>query len=237
GMELHADKPGMVGVFDDFGQHAVRRHAGEAHAVLFEPRLVPSVDLVTMAVALGNIDLAVNIRHATAAFQQRRIGAKPHGAAEVAADAPLLQLVALEPFRHQADYGLRRRAEFAGVRLGDAAQVSRRLDHRHLHAEADAEIGHVALAGELRRTDLAFGAALAEPAGHQDAVDMPQERRRILALEHFAFDPVEIDLDLVGDAPVGQRLDQRLIGILEAGVLADDRDGHGAFGVADAFVD
>ena len=60
---------------------------------------------------------------------------------------------------------------------GDAGQVARRLDHRHLHAEADAEIRHVALAGELRRLDLALGAALAEAAGHQDAVDVLQERR------------------------------------------------------------
>jgi hypothetical protein len=37
GMELHADEPGMVLIFDDLRQHAVGRHAGEAHAVLLEP--------------------------------------------------------------------------------------------------------------------------------------------------------------------------------------------------------
>ncbi len=34
-----------------------------------------------------------------------------------------------------------------------------------------------------------------------------------------------------------QRLDQRLIGVLHAGVLADDRNGHVAFRIADALVD
>src|SRR6266849_4617494 len=34
GVELHADKPGMVGVFDNFREQSVGRHAGKAHAVL-----------------------------------------------------------------------------------------------------------------------------------------------------------------------------------------------------------
>jgi hypothetical protein len=50
-----------------------------------------------------------------------------------------------------------------------------RLDHRHLHAEADAEERHVALARELDRVDLALGAALAEAARHQDAVHVARD--------------------------------------------------------------
>ena len=103
--------------------------------------------------------------------------------------------------------------------------------------KADAEIRHVALARELRRADLAFGAALAEAAGHQDAVDVFEERRGVFVFEHLALDPVEIDLDLVGDAAVAQRLDQRLVGVLHAGVLANDGDGDRAFGVAHALID
>ncbi len=106
-----------------------------------------------------------------------------------------------------------------------------------MHAEADAEIRHVALSGELRRADLALGAALAEAAGHQDAVDMLEKRRGILVLEHFALDPVEIDLHLVGDAAMRQRLDQRFIGVLHAGIFADDGDGDVAFGIAHPLVD
>ena len=133
--------------------------------------------------------------------------------------------------------GSRRRRELGRVGLGDAAQIARRLDHRHLHAEADAEIRHVALARELRRADLALGAALAEAARHQDAVDVFEERRRVLLLEHLGLDPVEIDLHLVGDAAVRERLDQRFVGVLHAGVLADDGDRDLAFRIADALVD
>ena len=66
---------------------------------------------------------------------------------------------------------------------------------------------------------------------------MLEERRRVLVLEHLALDPVEIDLHLVGDAAVGQRLDQRFVGVLHAGVFADDRDRDLAFRIADALVD
>ena len=89
----------------------------------------------------------------------------------------------------------------------------------------------------MRRADLALGAALSEAAGHQNAVDVLEERCRVFALEHFAFDPVEVDLDLVGDAAVGERLDQRLIGVFEAGIFADDGNRHIAFRVANALVD
>ena len=56
-------------------------------------------------------------------------------------------------------------------------------------------------------------------------------------LEHLGFDPVEIDLHLVGDAAVRERLDQRLVGVLHAGIFADDGDRDVAFRIADALVD
>ena len=55
--------------------------------------------------------------------------------------------------------------------------------------------------------------------------------RRIAALEDLALDPVELDPHVIGHAAVGQRLDQRFVGVLEAGVFADDRDRHLAFGI------
>ncbi len=56
----------------------------------------------------------------------------------------------------------------------------------------------------------------------------------ILALEHFGLDPVELDADLVCDPAVVQRLDERLVGVLHARVLADDGDGDFALGIVDA---
>ena len=37
---------------------------------------------------------------------------------------------------------------------------------------------------------------------------MFEEGRGVLALEDLGLDPVEIDLDLVGNSAVGERLDQ-----------------------------
>src|SRR6478735_4052793 len=206
--------------------------------MLLEAVLVGGVDLVAVAMALGNLGrAAIDLRDAAAAVERRGIGAETHRAAEIAGLGALLELVAAQPFGHQADQRLLGRAELGGVGVLDADEVSCGFDHRHLHAEADAEIWHVALARELRRADLAFGAALAEAARHQNAVDVLEERRGIFLLEDLAFDPVEIDLHLVGDAAMRERLDQRLIRILHAGVFADDGDGDVALGITDALVD
>jgi hypothetical protein len=52
-------------------------------------------------------------------------------------------------------------------------------DHRHLHAEADAEYGNLALAGIAPRLDLALRRRAARAARLQDAVDAHQELRRV----------------------------------------------------------
>src|SRR6202023_1105347 len=106
-------------------------------------------DLVAVAVALGNLGGAVDAPGLAAAQEDRRIGAEPHGAAEVAVAAAPVQLVALHPFGHQADHRLGSEADLGRIGFPDAAQIARRLHHRHLHAEADAEIRHVPLAREL----------------------------------------------------------------------------------------
>ena len=123
-------------------------------------------------------------------------------------DSPaLFQHVALQPLRHQTDDRLVGRTEFARRGLVDAGQRTRRLDARHLHAETDAEIGHLAFTRELGRKYLAFRSALAEATGHQDAVDLFQPGRRVFLFEDFAFDPVELDAHTVGHAAMRQRLD------------------------------
>ena len=200
-MELHADEPGMVGDLDDLRQHAVGRHAGEPQPAALQPLLVVDVHLVAVAVALADRGRAVDLaRPALPGCSTRLVGAEPHRAAEIAAGLARLQLVAAHPFGHQADHRLRARAELGRAGALHAGQIARRLDHRHLHAEADAEKRHLALAREARRLDLALRAALAEAAGHQDAVHAFQMLDRVLALEDLGVDPVELDPHIVGDA-------------------------------------
>src|SRR5262249_41487839 len=191
-----------------------------------------------VAVALGDLACAViDLGYAAAALENCRIGAKPHGAAEIAVHAADLQFVALHPLGHQADHRLGSGAEFRGVRLLDATKIARRFDDGHLHTKANPEIGDLALARELDGPDLAFRAALTEAARHQNSIHVLEKWRRIPLLEHVGFDPIEIDAHLVGDAAVGERLDQRLIGVLEPGIFADDGNRHIAFRIANALVD
>src|SRR6185503_1360972 len=118
-VKLHADKPGMVLVFDDLRQNAIGRHSGEAHAALFEASLVRSIDLVTMTMPFGNFSHPINLRYTAATREHRIVSAEPHGAAEIAARAPLLQLVTFKPFRHQADDRLGRCTELGRVGVLD----------------------------------------------------------------------------------------------------------------------
>src|SRR5437868_4447142 len=119
-MVLYADEPGMVRDLDDLGQDAVGRHAREPQSHLLKPVFVVDVDLIAMAVALADDVLAVDIVHLGSASQVSRIGAEPHGAAHVAVDRALLDLVALDPFGHQADHRMVSRAELARRGILDA---------------------------------------------------------------------------------------------------------------------
>src|ERR1700691_2317982 len=234
GMELNADEPGMVGEFDDLGQRAVGRHAGKPHSGLFQPGFVVDVDLVAVAVALADLGLAVDLGDAAAGQKLRRISAEAHGATQIAVDLALFQRVALHPFGHEADHRLGAGTELGRARAVQAREMARRLDHRHLHAEADAEIRYFPVPREPCRLDLALGAAFAEAARNQNAVDAFEMHDRVFLLEDFRIEPVELDPDIVGYPAMGQRLGQRFIAVGQMGVFAHHGDGDRAFGLTDA---
>ena len=71
-VELDADKPRMIGEFDRLWQEAVGRHAGEHKALLFETRAIGGVDLVAVAVALGDFGIAIN--GGDPRSEERRVG-------------------------------------------------------------------------------------------------------------------------------------------------------------------
>src|SRR5581483_11106750 len=80
---------------------------GETQSLLLEPVLVGGIDFIAMTMALRNFGGAAIDRRDTAATPQAcRIGAKPHRSAEIAVLRPLFQLIAAQPFGHQADNGL-----------------------------------------------------------------------------------------------------------------------------------
>src|SRR5262249_13673142 len=117
--------------------------------MLLEPPLVAGIDLVAVAVALGNLGCAVvNLRYPAAALKDRRIGAEAHGAAEIAVHTARLEFVALHPLGHQSDHRLGSRTEFGRVCFLDAAEIARRFDDGHLRPAANPEIRQLALARE-----------------------------------------------------------------------------------------
>src|SRR6266481_4767404 len=124
-----------------------------------------------MAMPLADMGRAVDLRRAALWREHRLIRAEPHGPAEITARFAALQRVAARPFRHQPDHRMIAPAELAGARAIEVREMPRRLDHRHLQAETDPEIGQTALAGKPRRFDHALRPALAEAARNENAVN------------------------------------------------------------------
>src|SRR5436190_22147223 len=75
GMILDSDKPWMVRNFDRLGQESIGRHPGKAQADRFKALFVVGVDLITVAVALGDPHRAVDFRDLAAGRQNRLISA------------------------------------------------------------------------------------------------------------------------------------------------------------------
>src|SRR5690606_10848222 len=172
------------------------------------------VDLVAVAVAFDNHIGAIAFAGLTAGFQRTLLGAQAHGAAKVGGLVAGLHFAGSGlPLGDQADYGvLGGLVELGGVGIVPAQHIAGEFDDSHLHAQADAQIGDLVLAGIAHGGDLAFHAAQAEAAGHQDGIHVFQLAGAIL-LDGFRVDIAHVDLGAALDAGVAQGLDQRLVGV------------------------
>ena len=120
------------------------------------------------------------------------------------------------------------------IGVGDAADVARVFDRCPLEAVADPEVGHAALARDGRGAHHAAGAAVAEAAGHENAVGAVEELLAARLLERFGLDPSDVHAQPVLEAAVVERLVEALVGILVADVLADDVNGDFVVRMLDA---
>ena len=216
-MELHADIEIVRGIFDGFAEVPVGGRPRDHHAVFLKLLAVIVVELKPMAVPFGDLFLpAVRPLH-DGADDLAGIGAEPHGAAQL--DAVLIG--------HEIDdVVLALRLEFGRVGVRVPQHVARELDRRDLHAETDAEIRHVVFAGVLRRQNHPFDAAVSEPAGNDDPVCVPQLLGDVVAGQRFGVHPVDLHLGVVLVPPVGERLRDGEIGVVQLHVLAAKRDLH-----------
>ena len=124
---------------------------------------------------------------------------------------------------------------FGGVGIREAAHVARELDGRPLEPVADAEKRDPPLPRASGRAHHAARAAIAEPAGHQDAHRRPSSSRGPSScLQRLGIDPRDVDAQPMLEPAVGQRFVEALVGILQPDVLADDVNRDLVVGVADA---
>src|SRR5262245_10540660 len=108
----------------------------------------------------------------------------------------------------------RPRSELRGVRPREAAHVTGVLDHRALHAEADAEVRHVPLSRVADGLDLPLDAAITEAAGHPDAIEPLNVAGEPPAPKRLRAKPDKVNRNLVADAAVGRGLVEALVGFL-----------------------
>ena len=84
--------------------------------------------------------------------------------------------------------------------------------------------GTSCVAGVANGADLALEGALAEAAGHQDAVHVAEHLFDVAVVEVFAIDQMHVGVAVVVHAGVVERLDDRQVRIGQADVLAHDGD-------------
>src|SRR5690606_25187847 len=106
---------------------------------------------------------------------------------------------------HEVDDGiLRTDVESRAVRLVIADDISGKFDTHDLHAQAEAEIGDLVLAGEAGSNDFAFDAAIAEAARHDNSVDLLQLPDAASLFEIFGADPGNIHIPATGKRGMDQ---------------------------------
>src|SRR5690606_38317373 len=212
---------------DDLDQGVVHRLARDHQARVLQLGAVAVVELVAVAVALGDHVLAVQLARQGARLEPLLLQAQAHGAAQVGLLVALLDLAgAGAPLGDQADDRVRALLVVLGaVGAFQAGAMAGEVDHRRLHAVADAEIRDAMLAGVPGRPDLALEAAVAEAARHQDAVDVAQQLLGRGALHVLRLQPLQVDPGALAQAALLARLADRLVRVLVVHVLADHGDG------------
>jgi hypothetical protein len=194
GVELAAEEEGVGGDLDDFDVRGVGRGAGEAKACAGEDGFVLAIELVTMAMALADLGLAVGVGGEGVGLHDAVPGSEAHGAAH------LFDAGEFAEFVDDAVGG--GGVELAGVGVLEAADVAGVLDAGGLHAEADAEVGYGFFAGIADGVEHAFDAAFAEAAGDEDAVEVSELFGVVGDFEAFGFEPGDTQFEIVGERAV-----------------------------------
>src|SRR5688572_19545859 len=138
GMKLTPHEVRMFGELDDLDQPVVWAGAAQSETGGAQAFAVVVVELEAMAVPFADFGAPVDGVCSRTRFDGAGVGAESHRSA-------FFDHAAL--VGHQIDDGIFRvLVELGAACILDAADVARELDHRQLHPEADAEVGHLVLA-------------------------------------------------------------------------------------------
>ncbi len=229
-MELAADEPWMLalGQLDHFAQRiALGRNAGNDQPGLFQARQIGVIDFIAVAMALGNHVLPINLARQRTFLETALLAAKAHRAAEVGIRIALLDpAFAVAPFGNQRNHRVRiGSVKLGAVRARKTSDIAGELDHRELHAQAYAQVRHLVFPRIANRRNLAFGAAPAKTARHQDGIHCRQRIAAVL-FQRFGINVMHLDPAARVDARMHQRFSQRLIGFGEIDIFANEGDIH-----------
>src|SRR6266699_1963711 len=232
-VELAADQPGMRRQLDHLAQLLALGEAGNAQALVLQSLHVLVVDLVAVAVAFVDHVRAVDLARQAHGLERDALSAQAHRPAEIGLFVAALDpAVAVLPLGHEGDHRVRRvTVEFRAVRAREPDDVACKLDHRELHAQADAEIRDLVLARVLDRLHHAFDAPLAEASGDEYRVHAFQERAAAVLLDRLRIHVTDVDPAARVDPGVDERLVQRLVGVGKVDILAHHGDGDLVLGM------
>src|SRR5579859_2074460 len=162
GVELAAEEPGVLGGLDYFDVVFVGGAAGDAQSGVGQSFLVVAVEFVAVAMAFANLRFAVSLGGKRTGFEFAGPSAQAHGATH---------FVDAEKFAQFIDDAMGRlRIAFGSIGLLQPGNVARVFHGGTLHAETDAEIGNLVLAGVLDGVDHSLKTAFAETTWNQNAV-------------------------------------------------------------------
>ena len=214
-MELSGDKPAVCGIFHDLDKSAVRRQAGKAQSLFAKLLTEIVVQFVSVAVALVNSLLAVELIGLALLIKGAGVLAEAHRAA-LGGDALLLG--------HKVDDGVQRAARKLGrVCVRPADDIAGKFDDRYLHTQTDAQIRNILFSCVAGGKYHALDAAVAEAAGDENAFAVAQYIIYILLCQLLGVDPFNIAHGIVCRSGMEKRFRDGQISVMKLNVFADER--------------
>src|SRR6266849_4325286 len=196
GMELRADKPGMICQSKYRHLAIIGWAVADYHAMRLHAPAKLIVELVAMAVALEDNGFAIGPVGLCAGRQAADPVSQAHG-------TTLVGHLALRG--HQIDDRVGTLgSEFGTVGSWKPQDIARELDDRNLHTQAQPQVRLARAARKVGGFDLALDAAMAEAAGNDDACHILQRLGVPLAhvLQGLGVNPLDVYIPIVIPARV-----------------------------------